>query len=107
VIKILNTRNIIEFHHSPHTQNEALRNEIINLVIKIMYSENGAVNSFGKLFSNLRLPEREKDRFSSSKKNTQLYSSPTTFLSVVNGLCYLSYFTSILNIKSVYKLDVR
>jgi hypothetical protein len=89
-----------------HTQSEDLRNEIINLVIKIMYSENGAVNSFGKLFSNSRLHEREKDRFSSSKKNTQLYSSPTTLLFSFNGLCYLSYSTSNLNNKSVDKLDV-
>jgi hypothetical protein len=44
-----------------HTETEALGNEIINLVIKIMYEENGVVNSFGKLFSNSRLPETEKD----------------------------------------------
>ena len=48
-----------------------------------MYEENGVVNSFGKLFSNSRLPETEKDWFSRSKKNTKVYSSSTTFPSAL------------------------
>lgn len=61
MIAILNARSIIEFYQTAHTESEAMGNEIINLVIKITCEENGAVNSFGKLFSNSRLPEREKD----------------------------------------------
>lgn len=45
-----------------HAEGEDLGNEIINLVIKIMYGENGAVKSFGKLFSNSGLPETEKKK---------------------------------------------